>query len=121
MWMQIIFSFFFSRLGPQWGKDKNEKEHLCSLIKKCIDTADRLKCNSIALPAISCGIFGTDQSLKKSSTTIKSAIHEFVTKNSFTSLRIVRLVVNSPQLINSFLGIDKLYKRYDNTKSKNNE
>ena len=49
-------------VGPQWrGGGKNEEQTLHNTVYKCLQCADKEKLNSIALPAISTGVYGVPE------------------------------------------------------------
>jgi len=49
-------------VGPVWG-DRNEEEKLKSAIRSALEVAESLKVKSVALPAVSTGIFGYPKEL----------------------------------------------------------
>lgn len=52
-------SYIIHTVGPIWrGGDKGESETLLSCYRSCIREAEAFKCNTLAFPAISCGVYG---------------------------------------------------------------
>mmetsp|Transcript_7694 Transcript_7694/g.24678 ORF Transcript_7694/g.24678 Transcript_7694/m.24678 type:complete len:593 (-) Transcript_7694:46-1824(-) len=76
-------------VGPVWhGGNQNEREHLCSVLRKSMDTADSLGARCLAIPAVSSGIFGFPKPLC-ASLLVRTAV-EVATSTTFKSLVAVR-------------------------------
>ncbi len=88
-------------VGPVWG-DGDEDNKLESAITGSLRVADELKCSSIALPAISTGIFGFPKD--RAAGIIFSAIENFFERNS-SSLNVVKIVLFDQATIDVFLKI----------------
>jgi len=56
---QLKAKYVFHAVGPVWngGRDR-EPELLRSAFRRCLELAEELKCQSIAFPAISTGVYG---------------------------------------------------------------
>ena len=76
-----------------WGKDKPEKMYIKRAVTNALVMADKYKCISIAMPAISCGIFGTAATLKITALTIQEAIYYTVKTEDMQNLKVIRLVI----------------------------
>ncbi len=88
-------------VGPVWG-DGDEDNKLESAVTGSLRAADELKCSSIALPAISTGIFGFPQ--ERAAGIIFSAIEKYFVENPASRLRQVRLVLFDPSTIDAFVN-----------------
>jgi O-acetyl-ADP-ribose deacetylase (regulator of RNase III) len=87
-------------VGPVWG-DGEEDNKLEAAVTGSLRVADELKCSSIALPAISTGIFGFPKD--RAAAIILSAIEKYFGENSSSSLRQVRTVLFDPSTIDVFV------------------
>ncbi len=79
-------------VGPRWSESIPAQENvdlLHSAVYNTLVLANNLECKSIAIPAISSGIFGFPKPL--CARTFFKAIEEFCTKNKEFVLRDVRL------------------------------
>ncbi len=86
-------------VGPMWGEgDENFK--LASAVTGALQVAVELKLSSLALPAISTGIFGFP--VAPAATSILSNIVDFFASHPGTSLRLVRVVELSQDKIEIF-------------------
>lgn len=92
--------FIIHAVGPRKGED-NEDEKLYRAVAESLMLADREKLNSIALPAISTGIFGipTPQCAR----VMKRAIHDFL--SSPTSLEKIIICLFEDEKYNTFLQV----------------
>ena len=86
-------------VGPIWG-DGNEDKKLADAVTGSLRVADELKCSSIAMPAISTGIFGFPKD--RAAGIIFSTIENFLKSNSST-LKIVKLVLFDKSTVDAFL------------------
>ena len=86
-------------VGPIWG-DGNEDKKLADAVTGSLRVADELKCSSIAMPAISTGIFGFPKD--RAAGIIFSSIENFLKSNSST-LKIVKLVLFDKSTVDAFL------------------
>ena len=88
-------------VGPVWGEG-DEDNKLGSAVTGSLRVADELKCSSIALPAISTGIFGFPKD--RAAGIIFSAIDKYFVENSSSGLRHVRLVLFDTSTIDVFVN-----------------
>ncbi|RPI90732.1 MAG: macro domain-containing protein [Chloroflexi bacterium] len=87
-------------VGPVWG-DGDEEDKLESAVTGSLRVADELKCASIALPAISTGIFGFPK--ERAARIIFSAVENYFVENTSSGLRQVRLVLFDRSTIDIFV------------------
>ena len=93
--------FVIHAVGPVWG-DGDEDNKLSDAVKGALDVADELKCSSIALPAISTGIFGFPKD--RAAGIVFSAIEKYFESNS-SNLKVVRLVLFDQSSADALLQI----------------
>jgi O-acetyl-ADP-ribose deacetylase (regulator of RNase III) len=87
-------------VGPRWGEG-DEQAKLAAAIQGSLRLADKLNLDSIALPALSTGIFGFPKTL--AAHTIYSTICEYLAGNSATELKLIRLVLFDRATVQAFL------------------
>jgi len=87
-------------VGPVWG-DGDEDNKLESAVTGSLRIADELKCSSIAMPAISTGIFGFPKD--RAAEIIFSAIEKYFESNSST-LKVVKLVLFDNGTVSVFVN-----------------
>jgi O-acetyl-ADP-ribose deacetylase (regulator of RNase III) len=88
-------------VGPVWG-DGDEDSKLESAVTGSLRAAEELKCSSIALPAISTGIFGFPRD--RAAGIIFSAIEKYFVENPSSGLRRVRIVLFDQATIEVFVN-----------------
>ncbi|HNQ95978.1 MAG TPA: macro domain-containing protein [Anaerolineales bacterium] len=81
--------FVIHAVGPVWG-DGDEDKKLSDAVTGSLRVADELKCSSIAMPAISTGIFGFPKD--RAAKIILSTIENYFENNS-SNLKVVKLVL----------------------------
>jgi O-acetyl-ADP-ribose deacetylase (regulator of RNase III) len=86
-------------VGPLWG-DGDEDHKLQSAVTGSLRVADELKCSSIAMPAISTGIYGFPKD--RAAGIIFSAIEKYFIENS-SGLKIVKLVLFDQPTLDIFI------------------
>jgi len=86
-------------VGPVWG-DGDEDKKLSEAVTGSLRVADELKCASIALPAISTGIFGFPKD--RAAGIIFSAIEKYF-KNNESNLKVVKLTLFDQATVDVFL------------------
>ena len=89
-------------VGPAWG-DGDEDNKLAQAVIGSLSVANELKCSSIALPAISTGIFGFPKD--RAAKTIFSAIENYFAENLLSGLQIVKLVLYDQPTMDVFVKI----------------
>lgn len=77
-------------VGPVWGSG-DEDAKLAAAVTGALRTANELGLASIALPAISTGIFGFP--VERAAKVILAAIHEYLLGDRQTGLKLVRIVL----------------------------
>ncbi len=87
-------------VGPVWG-DGDEDNKLESAVTGSLRAADELKCSSIALPAISTGIFGFPK--ERAAGILFSAIENFFAGNSLSTLKTIKLVLFDRPTVDAFV------------------
>lgn len=93
--------FVIHAVGPVWG-DGDEDAKLSDAVTGSLRVADKLKCASIAFPAISTGIFGFPKE-RAAGIMFKSIKKYFEQQTS--QLKVVRLVLFDDATVNAFLDI----------------
>lgn len=88
-------------VGPVWGEG-DEEAKLGAAVGASLELATRHGLTSLALPAISTGIFGFPRSL--AAQVILQAVLDFIEIHPETSLKDVRLVVFDGQTSEAFVG-----------------
>jgi O-acetyl-ADP-ribose deacetylase (regulator of RNase III) len=87
-------------VGPVWGSG-DEDNKLSDAITGSLRVADGLKCLSIALPAISTGIFGFPKDRAAGITF--SAIEKFFTDHSSSAIKTVKIVLFDKSSVDVFI------------------
>jgi O-acetyl-ADP-ribose deacetylase len=77
-------------VGPVWGEG-DEDAKLAGAVSGSLSAAGRLTLASIALPAISTGIYGFP--LERAARVILVAVREWASQNPESSIRLIRLVL----------------------------
>ncbi|HTX92680.1 MAG TPA: macro domain-containing protein [Anaerolineales bacterium] len=85
-------------VGPVWG-DGNEDAKLAAAVSGSLDVADGLKLASIALPAISTGIYGFPR--ERAGRVILAAVVDYFAKRA-SGLRLVRVVLFDRPTVSAF-------------------
>jgi O-acetyl-ADP-ribose deacetylase (regulator of RNase III) len=90
-------------VGPVWGDTPggDEDAKLAAAVTGSLVVADRLGLASIALPAISSGIFGFPK--ERAAGIILSAVREYFGKNPNSGIKLIRLVLYDQATIAFFL------------------
>ena len=87
-------------VGPVWG-DGEEDPKLESAVTGSLRVADELKCSSIAMPAISTGIYGFPK--ERAAKIIFSAIEKYFEENPSSGLKTVKLVLFDQPTVDVFI------------------
>jgi O-acetyl-ADP-ribose deacetylase (regulator of RNase III) len=86
-------------VGPVWG-DGDEDKKLSEAVTGSLGVADELKCESIALPAISTGIFGFPKD--RAAGIIFASIEKYLEDNK-SNLKIVKLLLFDQATVDVFV------------------
>ena len=92
--------FVIHAVGPVWG-DRDEDNKLADAVTGSLRVADELKCSSIAMPAISTGIYGFPKA--RAAGIVFSTIEKYFEKSS-SNLKIVKLVLFDKSTVDAFLN-----------------
>lgn len=87
-------------VGPVWG-DGDEDRKLSEAVTGSLLVADELKCSSVAMPAISTGIFGFPK--ERAAGIIFSYIEKYFIDHSSSGLMLVKLVLFDQSTVDAFL------------------
>lgn len=85
--------------GPVWGEG-DEDAKLAAAVSGSLSVASRLGLHSMALPAISTGIFGFPK--ERAARIILAAILDYIDGNPETSLKLVRLTLFDQETLEAF-------------------
>jgi O-acetyl-ADP-ribose deacetylase (regulator of RNase III) len=88
-------------VGPVWGAG-DEDAKLAAAVTGSLHLADELKCSSIALPAISTGIYGFPK--ERAAEVIFAAIEKYFAENPSSGLKQLRLVLFDQPTVEAFVG-----------------
>jgi O-acetyl-ADP-ribose deacetylase (regulator of RNase III) len=94
-------SYVIHAVGPVWG-DGDEDSKLESAVIGSLRVADELKCSSVALPAISTGIYGFPKD--RAAEIILSAIEKYLAEIS-SGLKIVKLMLYDQSTVDAFIKV----------------
>ncbi len=89
-------------VGPVWGSG-DEDEKLEAAVTGCLRLADQLKLATLALPAISTGIFGFPK--ERAAGVILEAIHAYLAEHPESGLSVIRLTLLDPATLEAFLKV----------------
>jgi O-acetyl-ADP-ribose deacetylase (regulator of RNase III) len=88
-------------VGPVWrGGSHGEAEDLASAFRTSLDLAQAASAQSIAFPAISCGVYGYP--VEKAAPVSVGAVRDWLAAHPETSLRRVTFVVRGDDTANAF-------------------
>lgn len=94
--------FVIHAVGPVWGETSDEDSKLAEAVSGSLRVADELKCESIAFPAISTGIFGFPKD--RAAKIMFKSIEDYFSGTQESGLKIVKLVLFDQTTIDAFLG-----------------
>jgi O-acetyl-ADP-ribose deacetylase (regulator of RNase III) len=94
--------YIIHAVGPVWG-DGDEDKKLADAVTGSLSVADELKLLSLAMPAISTGIFGFPK--ERAAGIIFSAIENFFSSNQNSTLKVIRIVLFDDATIQPFLKV----------------
>ena len=94
--------YIIHAVGPVWG-DGDEDKKLADAVTGSLRVADELKLLSIAMPAISTGIFGFPK--ERAAGIIFSVIKKYFSDNQNSTLKIIRIVLFDDATIQPFLKV----------------
>jgi O-acetyl-ADP-ribose deacetylase (regulator of RNase III) len=97
----LPFRYIIHAVGPIWGQG-HEDEDLAAAVKGSLARADELELASIAIPAISTGIFGFPRD--RAALVIYRAIREYFSGSPAGTLRRVRLTLYDEETLAIFLA-----------------
>ena len=89
-------------VGPVWG-DGDEDQKLETAVMAAMRTVDSLHLTSIAMPAISTGIFGFPK--ERAANIILAAIEKHFEEQPLSTLRTVKIVLLEPKTVDIFLKV----------------
>jgi len=89
-------------VGPVWGEGDEDRK-LSEAVQGSLHLADNLGLKSIALPAISTGIFGFPKA--RAARVIYEAIHNYFEQNNQSEVRLVRLTIIDNPTLDAFLEV----------------
>jgi O-acetyl-ADP-ribose deacetylase (regulator of RNase III) len=92
--------FVIHAVGPNWGEGQ-EDEKLAQAVRGSLQVADRLTLKSIALPAISTGIFGFP--IDRAAHVFLVSIQEYLATYPTSGLKLIRLVLYDQNSLQAFV------------------
>ncbi len=97
---RLPFKYIIHAVGPVWGEG-DEDAKLAQAVRGALQTASDLKCTSLALPAISTGIFGFP--LQRAARVIISALRAYFCDTCQSNLQSVHLVLFDAPALQAFV------------------
>jgi O-acetyl-ADP-ribose deacetylase (regulator of RNase III) len=101
-------TFVIHAVGPVWGEG-DEDAKLTAAVQGALRRADELALQSVALPAISTGIFGFPKA--RAAGVILAALRDYFTETPTSGLRHVRLVLFDNDSVAVFTRVWKAHER----------
>lgn len=89
-------------VGPVWGSGDDDQK-LADAVTGSLRVTDELKCSSIALPAISTGIFGFPKD--RAAGIIFSATEKYLSDNPTSTLKIIKLMLFDQSSVDTFINV----------------
>ena len=96
----LTAKYVIHAVGPVWG-DGDEDNKLESAVTGSLGVADELTCSSIAMPAISTGIFGFPKD--RAARIILSAIEKYFAGNESSGLKLIKLTLFDQSTVDVFV------------------
>jgi len=97
---RLACQYVMHAVGPIWGSGEEDAK-LASAIQGCLALAEAMGLRSLALPAISTGIFGFP--VERAAGIFMQVIDDFVTKSKPTRLKTVRITIIDQSTFSIFL------------------
>ena len=94
--------YIIHAVGPVWGSGEDDKK-LSDAVTGSLQVAGKLECASIAMPAISTGIFGFPKD--RAAGIIFSAIEKYFADNSAPTVKTVKIVLFDQPSVDVFINI----------------
>ena len=99
--------YIIHAVGPVWGSG-DEETKLGAAVRGCLDLAEKLKLKSLAIPAISTGIYGFPKALAAS--VIINTIQDYSLTNTTSCIELIRLVIFDIETLTAFMETwDKIF------------
>lgn len=98
---KLTCKYIIHAVGPVWG-DGDEDAKLQAAIRGAFWRADLLKVTSIALPAISTGIYNFPK--ERAAKIIINTINAYFAENPNSTIQLVRLMLLDQHTVNAFLA-----------------
>ena len=89
-------------VGPVWGQG-NEDANLSAAVSGSLHVADELGLKSIAMPAISTGIFGFPK--ERAASIIFETVETYFKENSASGVEVIKLVLFDQSTVDAFLKV----------------
>ena len=96
--------YIIHAVGPVWG-DGDEDNKLSNAITGSLRVADELKLSSIAIPAISTGIFGFPKD--RAAGIIFNSIENYFEAEKISGIKLVKILLYDQPTVTAFLGMWK--------------
>lgn len=97
---QLPAKYIIHAVGPVWGSGE-EDEKLFDAVTGSLRMADELQCESIAMPAVSTGIFGFPKD--RAAGVIFSSIENYFSYNKTSMMKQVRILLYDQPTIDAFM------------------
>lgn len=99
---ELTCRYVIHAVGPIWGEG-DEDAKLTSAVTGSLHTAERLSLTSIALPAISTGIFGFP--VERATNLILDAIEGYFKGHPSSAVSLVRLILYDQHTLDTFIKV----------------
>ncbi|MCS6908072.1 MAG: macro domain-containing protein [Anaerolineales bacterium] len=96
---QLPCRYVIHAVGPMWGEG-DEDEKLCAAVRGSLRVAEQLGCASLALPAISTGIFGFPK--ERAARLILRTLADYFDARPSGTLKTVRVTLLDPPTLSAF-------------------
>ena len=99
---ELPASYVIHAVGPVWGSG-DEDQKLKTTVTSTLELAEELEVKSIALPAISTGIYGFPK--KRAARMMFEAVEKYLRREDGTGLQEVRLVLYGEEAVQAFTSV----------------